>query len=276
LLLVLIAIGIALRARSGADAARIAAILFLCLAPTLPMARVFETRFALAIWIASAAIACFGFETIRDSRLRVAMLTVTAILALVVNRQQWNREFATSRRMSDEARTFFDLGSGDALRKPIVPGAAMNEFQWLKETHEHRAAGTRWFYDDLYLCTHPSPPRMFEYDARVRMVRQRTDASAIAQSYCSSIRTNAPLSASFHHRDESLFWNLGPYGRGAYAIVMDDGVRTFDVPRSDGFRLPGVTALKFRVRYVSPERWVTYSPELTLDFAKQRDFEWRR
>jgi hypothetical protein len=37
--------------------------------------------------------------------------------------------------------------------------------------------------------------------------------------------------------------------------------------------VPGLT---LRVRYESPDGWVTYSPELALDFARQPDLVWHR
>jgi hypothetical protein len=276
-MILLVAGGIALRMRSAADTGRILAVLALTIAPFLPMARKFESRFVLAFWLACAVIAVAGFLTLKNRSVTIAMLIIAPVLALVVNRQVWAGEFARSQRMSDESRVFFDLGAGDALRQPSVPPAAMNELQWLKETRLHRASGTTWFDDDIYLCEHrPLPRRVFSYDASRRAVIQRGDMDAIRNRYCSSIRPNAALNATFHHEGETLYWELGPYRRGEYAIVIGEGVQAFDVPASDAFRLPHVTALKLRVRYNSPDGWVTYSPELSLDFTRSEDLQWRR
>jgi hypothetical protein len=276
-LFIIVAAGIALRMRSGSDALRIAVVLLLTLAPVLPMARKFESRFVLTFWLACVAIAVAGFMTLKNRRAATAMLVIAPLVALVVNRQVWAREFGRAQRMSDEARVFFDLGPGDALRQPSVPPAAMNELAWLKQIYLRRPAGTVWFYDDIYLCERATlPRRMFSYEAPKREVVERSDIAAQRDRYCASIRNDVPHTASFQHRGDTLSWVFGPYTAGAYAIVLGDGVQVFDIPRSDAFRLPRMSRLDLRVRYVSPEGWVTYSPDLSLDFTRSDDMQWRR
>lgn len=277
ILLIAIGVGIALRMRSVRDAILIGALLVVSIAPTLPMAKKFESRFAIAIWLCCALIATAGLMTIPNARLRNALLIAIPLLTIIVNRQTWSREYALSRRMSDEARAFIELGAGDALRMPAVPPAAMGELNWLKETCLGRASGAEWFYDDIFLCSgRAMPRRVFTWSEARRDVVAITGISTLRDRYCASIRTDAPLAASFHHEGDSLFWHLGPYDRGTYAVVMGGGTEVFEIPRSDGFRLPGVTVLRLRVRYRAPERWVTYSPELQLDFSRGSDFAWRR
>ena len=150
---------------------------------------------------------------------------------------------------------------------PAVPPAAMSELKWL------RKSSAEWFYDDIFLCTHAMPHRVFSWSGRG--VVEMSGLSRLRDRYCSSIRNDAALTASFHHEGESLFWNLGPYDRGTYSVVLQDGVQAFEVPRSDGFRLPGLRSLALRVRYRAPEGWVTYSPELRFDLSRA-DLSWHR
>lgn len=276
-LLLVIAAGIAFRIRSPRDAVLIAGLLILSIAPTLPLAKKVESRFTIVMWLCCSLIAVAGFMTISDTRVRSSLLIVAALLAIIVNRQTWQREYSSARRMSDEARVFFNLGAGDALRMPAVPPAAMGELQWLKEAYLRRPPGAAWFYDDIFLCTSRAlPRRVFTWSEPRREAVEIPGIASFRDRYCQSIRTDAPLSASFQHRGDSLFWNLGPYDVGTYAVVMGDGVQAFEIPRNDGFRLPGVTALSLRVRYRSPEQWVTYSPELRLDFSRRSDCAWQR
>ena len=276
-LLTVIAVGIALRVRSLRDALLIGSVLLLSIGPTLPMAKKFESRFAVVAWLACSAIAVAGFMTLRNGSMRSALLIAAPLLAIAVNRQVWSAEFRQSRRMSDEARVFFDLGAGDAIRNPAVPPAAMGELRWLKEAYLRKPAGAQWFYDDLFLCgAAPLPRRVFHWSDERREVVPMGDITTLRDRYCASIRDHASLSVSFHHEGDSLFWNLGPYDRGAYGVVMDDGVQAFEIPRRDGFRLPGVRSLALRIRYQAPQGWVTYSPVLQLDFSRQRDFSWQR
>jgi hypothetical protein len=275
-LLTVIAVGIALRVRSLRDALLIGSVLVLSIGPTLPMAKKFESRFAVVVWLACAAIAVPGFMTLRNRAMRSALLIAAPLLAIAVNREVWSAEFRHSRRMSDEARVFFDLGAGDAIRKPAVPPAAMGELRWLKEAYLRKPAGGQWFYDDLFLCGAPLPRRVFQWSDQRREVVPMGDITTLRDRYCASIRDHAPLSVSFHHEGDSLFWNLGPYERGAYGVVMEDGLQAFEIARRDGFRLPGVRSLALRVRYQAPQGWVTYSPVLQLDFSRQRDLSWHR
>jgi hypothetical protein len=276
-LLVLIGFGILLRIRSTRDAFVVGTLLILSIAPILPMAKKLEARFVVVLWLCFVVIAVAGFATISNARIRNALLIAVPIIAIVVNRQTWAHEYSLSRRMSDEARAFFDLGAGDALRMPAVPPAAMSELKWLKETYLRKPGGAEWFYDDLFLCSvRTMPGRVFTWSERRREVVAMTGISSLRDRYCASIRSDAPLTASFHREGDALFWNFGPYEGGAYAVVIGDGVQAFEVPRADGFRLPGVTGLALRVRYRAPEGWVTYSPELQLDFSRRSDFAWHR
>jgi hypothetical protein len=59
-------------------------------------------------------------------------------------------------------------------------------------------------------------------------------------------------------------------------VLIANGVQAFDVPREDGFRLPDIPGISLRIRYDSPQGWVTYSPELALDFVRQPRLNWSR
>ena len=65
----------------------------------------------------------------------------------------------------------------------------MFQLAWFKEFMLHRAGGTMWFYDDLYLCSGAKPRRVFGFDERTRQIREITaEIPAIAARYCASIR----------------------------------------------------------------------------------------
>src|SRR5207253_3163906 len=100
--------------------------------------------------------------------------------------------------------------------------------------------------------------------------------SQVTRDYCGGLRLSAPLVVEFHHRGVVLAWRFGPYRDGSWRLVMGYGTQAYEVSSRDAFRLPGVSALKLRVRYESPQRWVTYSPEISLDFVNHPDFLWRR
>lgn len=273
----LLSIGVAAALRSRRAIALAAVSLALAVAPLIFISKEMQARYALTSW----AVLVAGFS-VGVARFRLApqsVITLCAAAALIIaNRQEWAATYATAQRMSEEGRAYAVLDGSGILRRPSIPPAAMTELQWLKEDHLGRARGTGWFYDDIYLCTAQlGGRRVFEWAPKQREVVEVTDRIPdLSRVYCSAIREDAQLEAAFSYRDEALFWEFGPYERGEWSVVMGGGLNAFPVPRRDGFHLAGVPGLTLRVRYEAPEGWVTYSPEIALDFIRQPTLEWRR
>lgn len=209
---------------------------------------------------------------------RVALFIVAIGTVIVANRQEWTAEYTRAKRMSDEARAFVSLDGASLLRQPSIPPPTLSEVRWLKEVQLKRALGTGWFYDDLYLCQHFLRGRhIYEYNPALKQVVEVTARIPdFAEAYCGKIRDDVPLLAEFHHRGGTLFWRLGPYADGKYSILIDEGVQAFEVKRDDSRRFSEMSGVSLRIRYDSPEGWVTYSPEIALDFTRQPDFTWHR
>ncbi len=263
----------------------------LAVLPVLPVATEVVPRYAVASWVLLAVAFPFGarraFSRIAAHRsagdrartvVAAAVVGALCLAALAVNRQVWARELARDERTSAENRAFLDLGPGALLAHPAGPPSSMNELAWFKEVHLGLPAGTGWYYDDLYLCTRKGPLHaVWEYDPASRRVREVT-AGVVARrrEFCPSIAWRAPLEAEVRRRGAGVFWTLGPYPRGEYAFVFGDGRQRYDVPRTGGFQLPAARKLSLRVRYRSPEGWVTYSPELAIPLTGAEPFRWRR
>ncbi|HJQ37897.1 MAG TPA: hypothetical protein VKB93_12235 [Thermoanaerobaculia bacterium] len=246
--------------------------LALAVGPIVPVSKEMQRRYALMPWL------CWSVAFVAGARDRKILLAAVPLLMLVANRQEWGYEFGRTQRMSDEARFFFDMPPNTMLRRPIVPPAAMGELNWLKTMHYRKPSGASWFYDDYFLCTTPAlPARAWEYQPSKRAVVEISrELPAIARQHCGSMRNTAPLSASFEYRDDSLFWTFGPYTDGKYRVLLGNGIQAFDVPREDGFRMPGMPGIALRIRYDSPQGWFTYSPEIALDFVRQPRLNWSR
>ena len=272
ILLVVIAIGAIASLRNRRAIILFVVALFLAVAPVVPVSKEMQRRYVVMPWLCLSIAFVAGVETLRRRRAVAAVLLIAApALAVAANRQEWQHEFARTKRMSDEARVFFDLPSNGMLRTPIVPPAAMDELSWLKTDYAKRASGAGWFYDDIYLCLHNTTDKHFwQYAAATREVREVTTPVR-----CPSMRANAALRATFQVRDGDLFWDFGPYTDGSYRVLFADGIKAYDVPRHDGFRLSGVQTLTLRLRYQSPAGWVTYSPDIVVDFKKPVTV-WRR
>jgi hypothetical protein len=229
-----------------------------------------EPRYAIAAWLVAAVtfpFACRDLERWgRGGRQAAGLLALVACLGgLVANRQDWTVRLADSERRSAEWRAFLTLAPGELLRRPLgVPGE-LGELRWWKEDVLGLPRGAGWFLDDLYLCLHPPPGRVWGWDDGARRVADLTPRlPALRRSSCGVIRGDAPLRAEIRAVSTGIRWDLGPYTEGHYGLVLSDGLTAVEVPASGGFLLRRVTAMSLRVKYESPDGWVTYSPELAL------------
>lgn len=258
--------------RGRRTAALLAFSLLLAALPALPVSTRMEPRYALAAWLVVSVAFAAGCATLAAGGrpagfgMAAALAVAAGAAGLGLNRQDWSRRFATSERMSAENRFFLEMREGDVLRLPLTPAASLKELAGLKSNVFGRPAGGRWFQDDLHLCVHRGRiGRVWGWDSAARRVVDLTSAvPALRARHCSSIRALAPLTASFRFAGEDLFWELGPYPEGMYRFVLADGAEAYDVPRRAGFTVGRLGVLPLQVEYVSPEGWITYSPELRL------------
>ena len=249
--------------------------LVLAIAPYAPMAKDLAARFAVVPWLVVAAGFAVAINQIERRRL---LLILVPILVILANRYEWAREFRYKRQMSDENRFFFyDMPANGLLRDPALTGHDMGELNWLRD-HVRKIPGGSVFYDDLYLVTNDiRDKRVWQYNKQRRAMEEITiDVPAIVQRHHRITRMDAPLSAHFRLEDETLHWQLGPYDRGQYSALFGNGIQAGPISRRDSFRFAGASTITLRIRYDSPDGWITYSPELTLDFSKQSTFDWSR
>lgn len=273
----LLSLGIAKAVRTRQALLFAGLTLLFAIAPIVPVSKEMQPWYAVLPWLWVCVVFTLGVAKMKPNA-RYVLLGTAAVAVVVANRQEWTREYARALRMSDEARAYMTLDSTSLLRRPAIPPSSMPELRWLKEEHLQRTRGAGWFYDDLYLCGSAlTGKRIYEYVPGRREVAEVTARIPdLARAYCSSIRENAPLRVEFHHRNETLRWRFAPYRDGRWSVVVAGGMMAYDVKPEDGFRLTGVPGLALRVRYESPQGWVTYSPEIALDFARQPDLVWHR
>lgn len=293
--------------RSRRAALLLAAGFALALGPVLPVSVAIEPRFALGAWLVVAAALPFGLRAlVRRSRKdereersagRSPATALPAVLAfaaaLLLYAAAWTGVrggagyLDRAERMSAEYRGFLDLGPDALLRHPLGPPASMEELRrFARDVLDHPPFGDRfgdWFYDDLYLCgpdgePDPPPGPIHGFDPRTgRLADVTREIPALARSYCTAIRWDAPLEAELRPEPGGvLAWELGPYEEGRYAFVLDHGRLRYDLPREGAFHLRGLRAITLRVRYEDPEGWVTYSPEIEVDLANAEPHGWRR
>lgn len=252
------------------------AALLLAVLPFLPVSTVFEPRYAVPAWLVLAALAAAGSEALgRRYRFKPELaMGGIVILALLANRLEWRRSFAESSRMSIEARYLWSSRDPAALRQPAMPPATSDEVRALRlQTVGTEAPAA--FYDDLFLCHRPAVQTVVEFDPIENRISPRPAlAERLRATFCSSIDQQAPLTASFRWQDDRLSWELGPYERGKYSLVLADGAVAHEVPRRASFHLGNAREIALRVKY-EDRRVVTYSPELHLE-ASRPEQRWQR
>jgi len=284
LTLVLAGLGMAACFSRG-NALRVAAALALTLAPALPVSIQMEPRYAVAAWAVAAMalpFACRGLAARGGAwrELAVGLAAVACVSGVLANRLDWQERLADSVRRSAEWRAFLTMAPGEMLRQPLgVPGE-LGDLRWWKEDVQGLPRGAGWFFDDLYLCLHPPQPgtgRVWGWDDASQAIVDLTPRlPAIRRASCGAIRGDAPLRVEIKAQAPGVAWDLGPYHRGRYRFVLDDGIAAVDMPRTGGFHLRRRAPLSLRVKYESPDGWVTYSPLLTIDLATRAEVRWQR
>ncbi|HYN19954.1 MAG TPA: hypothetical protein VE078_03265 [Thermoanaerobaculia bacterium] len=277
----LVGLGIVLcRGRAAVRLVSIAVLLSLL--PILPVSTEMVPRYAFAAWMVLAF--CFPFGTEAMIRRGGIARWIGAGLALiglagaaVAHLDAREAMFSKLERMSAENRAFLSMGPGDYLRHPLGPPASMGELVWLKTELLRKSPGAGWFYDDLYVCLHQDLARVWTWDrARSRMEDVTALLPALRRRHCSAIRERAPLDVDMRAAGRTLHWTLGPYREGRYSFVLGDGVQAFHMPAKGAFQVRQPGAMSLRIKYRSPEGWITYSPELAMDFSREAVFRWSR
>lgn len=303
---------ITLTIRSRAALGRVAWAAVLAIAPIVPVSTVLERRYAVLLWLLIVVvIACAcehylsgkkisldgvraqasGPPSYRNALVVALVLVVVTGASIRLHAAERARTIPLLERMSVEGRSLMRMEEGDILRHPAIPPAALNGLRMLGEKFLGARAGVRWFYDDIQLCEPSgigegvpyqaseisSQHSFWQYSETTGVVEIVTAIMpAIASSHCGSIRWDVPLEGEFRMEGGALQWTLGPYQRGTYSFILDNGTQKYEMPREGGFRLGPVETLPMRLRYDSPEGWTTYSPELVLDFRTDGRDEWRR
>jgi hypothetical protein len=277
----------ALARRPLEAAARWLAALALVLLPILPVSFEMTSRYAALPWMLVSAAAALGgaraWGSVSISRsLRLLLLVALGGVAVLAWRSSWEKTRELAERASSENRAFLELGESDLLFRPSSYPASMVELALFRAETRGGSPGITgdhspsWAYDELSICDPPTAARLWEYNPSTSQVVEITRTlPAHCAAWKARLRPAAALEASFLSNGTELSWQLGPYEEGSYALVVDNSKALFAVPRRGAFRR-GNEPLRFRLRYESPEGWITYSPEIGGAFGSQPKLDWRR
>jgi hypothetical protein len=248
----------------------------LVLLPILPVSTEMEPRYALPAWLLISLAFPFAVRPMAQP-VRTGLILVAIAGSLFAHLDAREETFARLERMSAEHLAFLDMKPGETLRDPLGPPATMGELAWFKADRLKKGPAGAWFYDDYYLCAHPDLGRVWNWDPVQRAVVDITASTpSLRHRHCDAIRQEAPLTVEMHAAGRTLHWTIGPYQNGRYSFVLGDGIQSVEVPAVGGFQLRRIGALSLRLKYESPQGWITYSPELAMDFTREPSFRWAR
>lgn len=258
------------------------------LLPILPVSSMMSPRYALLPALLAAF--CVGWWLQRYVQPR-KMVTVSAALAIsfsilaifqlwVSNIREWKPAFDRDLgRIKVEGRYVLDKGGPrDFIYKPADAPWFYSGLAWLRTEMFGRPAGPRTFYDPVFLDGR-SGYRILTYNPASGTLVEDRDFSSRYRSFLSRIKWKAPLYASVRYREPLVKWRLGPWKKGSYAFIYRDESCQIVYPMPVEGRIPFQFRddFAFRIRYISPEGWTTYSPVLLLKIRnRQGKIHWNR
>jgi hypothetical protein len=256
----------------------------LILFPILPVAHSPAPRFFLVVWFAIVFFLSFMTRFFWNNSSIGKILSAGLVLIVLLHtatdsRREWHDHFSRARQLSAEGLFIFSGAlPNDLLRHPAFEGHFFKGIQWLKRYYGITSPGA-WFYDDIYLCEHDlSGRRIWQYVAPQESLLDITGSiEGIARVYCGKIIYDAPLSIRANYSKNVASWELGPYTDGHYAFLTGDGMARMEVAPLGSMRSHFDNFMKFRIRYESPEGWITYSPDLTVRIQDNKtEIFWER
>lgn len=257
-------------------------------APVVPVSPIMAPRYVLLLlfgWIVLHMIVWDGLKRTDGRAPRYIGLAWWGVLVcgFLYMSHQGGLKDDVVRRQTAEGKFVLMSGAGtDLLVDPVSSGWYYSELSWLREHVLHLPPGPSVLGDYRILCfgrkapEEGNGPALDRFRTVVRFDAGRgglthENADAYAGRVCGgeagrAIRAEAPLSLSLDHRDSTVSWMLGPYRAGEYAIFLGRSSESvFPLPR-EGKRHVSFRGQQvfLRVRYISPEGWITYSPLLSM------------
>jgi hypothetical protein len=235
------------------------------------------SRYFLLTWFMISVLLTFVLSFLWSFRslyrfVGIVLIASVSIFTLLYNRNVWAHQFALSQQLSAEGNfVLIKATERDLLRRQIREPIDFEGLNWLRRHYYHFREDASGFSDDIYLCENTvDGKRVWSYSEEYRGVIDITSLVVnIKEKFCDKIRTDVPLRVRVVYSGAGpLFsWDFGPYEEGHYAIILGAVTEKYDLPPAGTIRLFLSRALLFRVRYDSPDGWITYSPFLTVTLS---------
>jgi hypothetical protein len=169
---------------------------------------------------------------------------------------------------------------------PTGPAWYYEGLTWLRKEVLHLPEGPALSFDTSLFCLKLISHEKYKHVWKLN-VPMKTLISYNGENYFNSnckditerVRLTAPLSLSIKYKKSTLEWEFGPYKNGSYDLVFGSGGESvYPMPYTGSRSVPlnGID-VRLRLRYSSPDGWLTYSPLLVLSIADDKgSIAWKR
>jgi hypothetical protein len=247
----------------------------LVLIPIIPVSHMLPMvvpRVFLLVWVALAVflvlIVRFTWNvTFIGKILCIGLLLLIGFQGVSLSTKAWSDNFIMAKRISTEGKFVFERANvNNLLRHPASEGYYFEGINWLKHHYYHDKRNSEWFYDDIYLCENNlDRKRVFEYSLHEQKIKDIIDSiSFIRSDYCGKVRNDVPLFVRGNYSKNIISWELGPYSDGRYSFILGGTHTKRDMLPKGSLRAYFKDYIAFRIRYESPDGWITFSPYLIV------------
>lgn len=246
----------------------------LAMLPIMTVAHTPAHRYFLVIWVIITVFFVFIFRFSWHLKpafkaLCVCMILTIAFQTISQSIRGWNENLLIANQMSAEGKFIFEEANSTSkiLRKPTFEGHYLDGVNWLKFHYYHNKRISEWFYDDIYLCENSLEGKsVFEYSVSEKKIMDITSSiPRIVNDYCTKVRNDVPLFIRAKYSKNIVSWELGPYVDGKYSFILGGMHTKRDIPQRGSLRTHLKDYIVFRIRYESPDSWITFSPYLMLE-----------
>lgn len=251
----------------------IAVAVVMILLPVAPVIKYRSVRYAFLAALFLGILTGWCVDKVMGSekhkRLRgVAVLVVLMVPALLMwhNMVRWRSDFRRHlERVRVEGEYVLTQGnSNEFIKDPSAASWFYSGLGWLRSHILGMPAGPRALFDAIGLLSEKKY-RILVYDPGIKTLAVVRDYASDLAHFRSTIRHEAPLNLAFYYQEPIIRWELGPWKEGKYTFIFDDYHQVF-YPLTPRGKVPVKLSenQKLRIRYASPDGWVTYSPRLRL------------
>ena len=165
----------------------------------------------------------------------------------------------------------------DFIKNPAGSPWFYEGLGWLRTSARHLSPGPQAFEDPVVLWD-KRDYHVLVYDRDARALVEAKDFGKEMEQFRRTMQPKASLTVDLQYEEPIVHWELGPWRQGSYAFLFEDFHQiAYPVPRQGQARVRFSGDRIFRVRYSSPEGWVTYSPLLLLEVhSGAARLEWQR